>query len=235
MLPTDDMPTGYITPFNFTATSKNTDIDLELLIRDPVTENLERRGGPQHCEASENVTWSHIKPFDSISVDKIENYIGKRFNFTFMYGGNIYEEDFEGPELVVAFDNPEYPDEVIYGEHFNFSVDVIASRNLSINLTYRNKGNWTDEKGINNNPREYTNNRTRQTLVWNCTALYSWDAFKFVWWNESDPALENVNMLSFSRALGKNSDSIITVKTKLGDVEIRPERCEEAKIEKFLS
>lgn len=217
---------GYVTPINITVnvnTSK--ELDLELYIIDPRTNVSVSKGVKHYREGNSTASWIVI-PFESIPRDEVkEDYIGKKFNIRFRYDG--WTEKYEGPELVVAFDNPEYPDEVIYGERFNFSVDVIASRNLSINLTYRCKGNWTEEginNGLNDNPQNYANNRTWQTLVWNCTASYSWDAFKFVWENESDPALNiNVNMLSFSRALGKEGGSIITVKPKLEDVKITPE------------
>jgi hypothetical protein len=85
--------TGYVTPFNFTVRS-NRGVDLELLICDPVTKDLERKGGPQHCDPGEIITWNCIKPFDSINDDEIKNYIGKRFNYTFSYAGNLYEEYF---------------------------------------------------------------------------------------------------------------------------------------------
>lgn len=179
--------TGYVTPFNFTATSKNTDLDLELLIRDLETGNLERRGGPQHCKAGKNVTWSYITPFDSISADKIKGCIGKRVNFTFMYQGQVYKEEFKGPELLVAFKNPKYPTSVSYGENFNYSIDVIGSRALNITLEYQNKGNWISD---NVSPPEwnYTDidigNWTRHT--WNCKAMKEWEDVRFRWWEKGN-------------------------------------------------
>lgn len=214
---------GYVTPVNINVNISTTKgFDLELFIFDPVKEVWNSKG-VRHCSESGNWTWT-VTPFEFIPRGDVKNYIGKKFNIRFGYDGKIKEYEGPNPELVVAFDNPKYPSEVVYGEHFNFSVDVIASRNLNITLKYRYKGNWTDEKGINNNPQNYTKGDW-QPLVWNCTALYSWDAFKFVWWNESDPALNiNVKMLSFSRALGKEGGSIITVKPKLEEVEMARER-----------
>jgi len=184
--------TGYVTPFNFTATSKNTDLDLELLIRDPETGNLERRGGPQHCEAGENVTWNYITPFDSISIDKIKGCIGKRLNFTFMYQGQVYKEEFEGPELLVAFKNPKYPTHVPYGEKFNYSIDVIGSRALNITLEYLNKGKWTS-KDVSRFEWNYTDTDIGNwtTHAWNCKAMKEWEDVRFRWWekgNETEAA-----------------------------------------------
>jgi hypothetical protein len=168
--------TRYVTPFNFTVQS-NSSVDLELLIRDPVTERIERKGGPQHCDPGEIITWDYIKPFDSISEDEIVDYIGKRFNYTFMYGGNVYEEDFVGPELMVAFKDPKCPSAVIYGEKFNYSVDVIANKALKVTLQYNNGRAWVPV-----GERRYTDGKEWEMLTWNCIATEQWETVGFKWW-----------------------------------------------------
>lgn len=220
--------TGYVTPFNFTASSKNADLDLELLIRDPETGNLERRGGPQHCDAGENVTWSYITPFDSVSADKIKDCIGKRVNFTFMYQGQVYNEEFEGPELLVAFKNPKYPTHVSYGENFNYSIDAIGSRALNITLEYQNKGNWTSDY-VSDPEWNYTDIGNWTTHAWNCKAMKEWEDVRFRWWEKGNET-EAVEMRSSELGVAQLSAS-------------KPKRScpvpvivwEEKKIEKFLS
>lgn len=192
--------TGYVTPFNFTATSKNTDLDLELLIRDPETGNLERRGGPQHCKAGENVTWNYIKSFDSISADKIKDCIGKRVNFTFMYQGQVYKEEFEGPELLVAFKNPKYPTSVSYGDWFNYSIDAIGSRALKITLEYLNKGNWTADY-VSGPEWNYTDTGNWTTHAWNCKAMKEWEDVRFRWWEKGNET-KAVEMRSLDLGMG---------------------------------
>lgn len=168
--------TGYVTPFNFTVQS-NSSVDLELLIRDPVTETLERKGGPQHCDPGEIIAWNYIKPFDSINEDEIVDYIGKRFNYTFSYGGNLYEEDFVGPELVVAFKDPKCPSAVIYNESFNYSIWVIANKALKVTLQYNNGSAWVPV-----GERRYTDGKEWKRLTWNCIATEQWETVGFKWW-----------------------------------------------------
>jgi hypothetical protein len=192
-----------VTPVNITAlVNTSSKIDIELFIIDPVT-NVSVSKGVKECSKSGNLTWRSVAPFVSIQEDDVKRYIGKRFNLSFRYDG--WTEEYAGPEFVVAFDNPNYPSEVIYGKPFDFTVDVIASRNLSITLKYRYNGIWTTQ-GINNSAiTNYTKEGEWQTLTWNCTAYYSWDAFKFEWRNKSNTTL---NELSFYRALEKDSNSI---------------------------
>ena len=170
--------TGYVTPFNFTVQS-NSSVDLELLICDPVTETLERKGGPQHGDPGEIITWNYIKPFDSINDDEILDYIGKRFNYTFSYGGNLYEEDFVGPELMVAFKDPKCPSAVIYGEKFNYSVDVIANKVLNVGLQYNNGSAWNPAAGES---RRYNDIKEWEWLTWDCIATEQWKEVRFKWW-----------------------------------------------------
>jgi hypothetical protein len=195
---------GSVTPINITAlVNTSRKIDIELFIIDPVT-NVSVSKGVKECSKSGNLTWMSVTPFVSIPEDDVKRYLGKRFNLSFRYDG--WTEEYEGPEFVVAFDNPNYPHEVRYGNPFDFSVDVIASRNLSIKLKYRYNGIWTTQ-GINNSETpNYIKEGNWQTLTWNCTAYYSWDAFKFEWRNESNTTL---NELSFYRALEKDRNSII--------------------------
>lgn len=167
-----------VTPVNITAlVNTSRKIDIELFIIDPVT-NVSVSKGVKECSKSGNLTWRSVTPFVSIPEDDVKRYIGKRFNLSFRYDG--WTEEYEGPEFVVAFDNPNYPREVRYGKPFNFTVDVLASRGLNITLNYRYNDIWTSQ-GINNNPRNYTDIGDWQTITWNCTARYSWDSFKFVW------------------------------------------------------
>ena len=204
--------TGYVTPFDFTASS-NRDVDLELLICDPEAGGLKRKGSLQHCKSGGNVTWNYIKPFDSneepcgkpqginshitntaaatlwqatgnyqVKENKIKDYLGKRFDFTFMYGGDIYEEDFQGPELVVAFKDPKYPEEVIYGEMFNYSIEVIASETLNVTLQYYNGTEWVSANKTDS-VKDYIPNEW-ETLTWNCTATEQWKDVRFKWWEE---------------------------------------------------
>jgi hypothetical protein len=178
--------TGYVTPFNFTASS-NSEVDLELLIRDPVTGGLERKGGLQHCNADGDVTWIYITPFDAIKGDKIKDYIGKRFDFTFMYAGEVYPEEFRGPELIVAFRNPKCPTEVIYGEVFEYSIDMIASEGLNVTLQYYNGSAW--------NPvgtEAYAGVKVWETLTWRCTATEQWKDVRFKWWGDGGGTLMGV-------------------------------------------
>lgn len=168
--------TGYVTPFNFTVRS-NKGVDLELLIRDPVTKRSERNGGPQHCDPDGNARWNYIKPFDSIKDDAIKNYIGKRFNYTFSYAGILYEEDFAGPELVVAFKDPKCPSAVIYGEKFNYSIWVIANKTLTITLQYNNGSAWVPV-----GERRYTDVKEWKMLTWDRIAKEQWVAVRFKWW-----------------------------------------------------
>jgi hypothetical protein len=168
--------TGYVTPFNFTVQS-NSSVDLELLIRDPVTNDLERKGGLQHCDPVRNARWNYIKPFDSIKEGEIKKYIGKRFNYTFSYGGNLYEEDFAGPELVVAFKDPKCPSAVIYNESFNYSIWVIANKALKVTLRYNNGSAWVPV-----GERSYTDGKEWEWLTWNCIATEQWETVGFKWW-----------------------------------------------------
>jgi hypothetical protein len=169
--------TGYVTPFNFTASS-NSEVDLELLIRDPETGGLERRGDVQHCYAGGTVTWQYIEPFDSIKEDEIKDYIGQSFDFTFMYGGDVYARDFQGPELVVTFRNPECPTEVIYGEMFEYRIEVIAGETLNVTLQYDNGSTWNAV----GDGKSYTDRKEWETLTWNCTATEQWQDVRFNWW-----------------------------------------------------
>jgi hypothetical protein len=168
--------TGYVTPFNFTVQS-NSSVDLELLIRDPVTERLERKGGLQHCDPGRNARWNYIKPFDSINEDEIVDYIGKRFNYTFSYGGNLYEEDFAGPELMVAFKDPKCPSAVIYREKFNYCVEVIANKTLTVTLQYNKGSAWVPV-----GERRYTDGKEWERLTWDCIATEQWKEVRFKWW-----------------------------------------------------
>ena len=182
--------TGYVTPFNFTASSKDRDVDLELLIRDPEAGGLERRGDLQHCSAGGTVTWKYIEPFDSIKEDEIKDYIGQSFDFTFMCGGDVYARDFPGPELVVAFRNPKCPTEVIYGDTFNYSIDMIARDELNVTLQYYNGSVW--------NPvgeKEYAGGKEWKTLKWNCNATEQWKDVRFKWWEDGGGTLMGVSQL----------------------------------------
>ena len=167
-----------VTPVNITALiNTSMKIDIELFIIDPVT-NVSVSKGVKECSKSGNLTWRSVSPFVSIPKDNVKRYIGKRFNLSFRYDGRT--EDYEGPEFVVAFDNPNYPREIRYGKSFNFTMDVLASRGLNITLKYRYNDIWTSE-GINSNKGNYTDIGNWQPITWNCTAKYSWDSFKFVW------------------------------------------------------
>jgi hypothetical protein len=181
--------TGYVTPFNFTASS-NSEVDLELLIRDPVAGGLERKGDLQHCRAGETVTWKYIEPFDSIKEDKIKDYIGQSFDFTFMYGGEVYPEEFRGPELIVAFRNPECPTEVIYGDMFEYRIDMIANEELNVTLQYYNGSAWNSVGA-----EAYTGVKVWDTLTWNCTATEQWKDVRFKWWEDGGGTLMGVLQL----------------------------------------
>jgi hypothetical protein len=162
-------------------------VDLELLIRDPVAGGLERKGDLQHCHAAGDVTWSYITPFYSITADKIADYIGKRFDFTFMYSGEVYQEEFRGPELIVAFRDPKCPTEVIYGDMFNYSIDMIGSERLNVTLQYYNGSAWNP---VGNDT--YAGGKVWDTLTWNCTATEQWKEVRFKWWGDGGGTLMGV-------------------------------------------
>ena len=199
IMPTDSNESDYhvysgdTTAFDYVVNAKsNVDIarwfDISLRIYDPVEDEWKQKGEskPEYFKADEskNLTWKNIRPFESLNKSRINEYIGKQSKFAFVYAGNK-SENFTGPVLVVAFDNPKCNKaEVSYEDWFNYSIDVNGSRALNITLEYLCEGEWIFEN-ITNATWKYINtgNWIRQH-TWDCQAINTWEDVRFRWWEK---------------------------------------------------
>jgi hypothetical protein len=160
---------------------------VRLLVKDPDSNDWIPKGDIKEISSTtKNITWTDITPFESLNIDNITQYIGKRANYTFEYDGHRYEEKtpFPGPELVAAFKDPkvelEPGDEVInYNDTFYYSVNVIGSEKLlNITLRYLCDGKWISEN-ITKPTKEYNSITKWQQLNWTCKAINSWEEVRF--------------------------------------------------------
>jgi len=185
-----NMYSGDTTPFDYVvnaSASQTKWYDISLLVYDPVKGEWEDKGSKKlFLEAGKNKTlkWAKIKPFESLDESKIDDYIGKQANFTFVYDGTKVDRDFSGPELVVAFKNPKCdPPVVPYEGYFNYSIDVIGSRTLSITLEYLYGREWISENITNATWNNYTDVGNWTNHTWECQAINTWEDVRFKWWD----------------------------------------------------
>jgi len=183
-----DIDTGATTAFdyNVTATS-NSDIwfDISLRVCDPIEDVWMLKGENKltHFSANETASliWREIRPFESLNKSKIEEYIGKQSNYTFVYPGGK-SGTIAGPKLVVAFKDLEMDPKVVsYGDDFTYSINVTACRNLSITLRYYNGTEWVPADETEPAKRYTTPHKGWESLKWNCKATDSWEKVKFEW------------------------------------------------------
>ncbi len=162
--------------------SSKGDYTVRLFVNDPTGELMIRRGETKEIlNTTKNITWT-IAPFESLNIDDIAQYIGKRANFSFKYDGQSYKGEFRGPLLVAAFKEPKIvpdPEKISYNGSFNYSVNVIGSEKLhDITLKYRCGDNWTSAN-ITEPTKEYDNKIEWELLTWPCKAIKLWEDVKF--------------------------------------------------------
>ncbi len=198
IMPTDSNESDYhvysgdTTAFDYAVNAiSNVDrwFDISLRVYDPVEKEWKQKGEnkPEYFKAGEskNLTWENIRPFESLNVSKIEKYIGKYSNYTFMYDGNK-SHNFRGPKLVVAFKDPEINPEVVsWGDNFTYSINVTACKNLAITLKYYNGTGWNEVEEKN---YTFTGKIDWIPITWNCTATDSWEEVEFEWRDDGSEA-----------------------------------------------
>jgi hypothetical protein len=176
--------------FNINAIATNTQwYDISLLLQDPVTGEWMVVGNKkQELEAdkTETLKWEKIRPFESLDKNRIDEYIGKQSRFKFVYDEKS-SDDLPGPELVVAFDNPECnPTVVPYKGYFNYSIGVIGSKGLNITLEYLCEGKWISDNITSANRPDatwnYSNVSSWTPHTWRCQAINTWEDVRFRWW-----------------------------------------------------
>jgi hypothetical protein len=176
------------TPCNYSVNVTTKDeYKVRLFVKDPTGEWIRKRDN-EISSTTKNITWSDIKPFESLNIDNISQYIdnGTRANFTFEYNGHKANKNFSGPLLVGAFKEPRIElrtgdEEINYNDPFNYSINVYGSKRLNITLMYRENpnGEWITD-GIEVPTRQYNNtfNWTSPPLKWGCRAIKSWAEVK---------------------------------------------------------
>jgi hypothetical protein len=176
------------TPCNYSVNVTTKDeYKVRLLVKDPTGEWIRKRDN-EISGTTKNITWHDTKPFQSLNIDNISQYIdnGTRANFTFEYNGESYKEEFRGPLLVAAFKEPKIElmtgdEEINYNDPFNYSINVYGSKRLNITLMYRENpnGEWITD-GIDVPTRQYNNtfNWTSPPLKWGCRAIKLWAEVK---------------------------------------------------------
>lgn len=169
------------TPCNYSVNvSTEDEYKVRLLVKDPNSNDWIPKGDVKDVsrETKNLVTWYGIKPFESLNIDNITLYIDNetRANYTFEYDGhNSANKNFSGPLLVAAFRDPKIDrEEINYNDTFNYSIDVIGSRNLNVTLKYYNGRGWVNASKTEPT-KDYIPSEGEKPLTWSCIANETWE------------------------------------------------------------